>query len=241
MDVLDFWRPKQGNTLDEYEDAFAGAPDKGLFAIADGATESSFAGSWARRLVKAFIHPCSEKAFTWATWLPPLQEQWAAEMGTRVLPWYAETKLAQGAFATFLGLAIEGALTGGKWHAVAVGDSCLFQVRNGCLLKSFPCTRSDEIGSMPWLVGSRSPPEEVELKKGARAEGDWLAGDSLWLMTDALAQWFLERVEAGEMPWAVAKGPLADPTGACFTAWIEDLRNGGALRNDDVTLAVVCL
>ena len=37
---------KRGNRLDEYEDACAGDATLGRFAIADGATESSFAGQW---------------------------------------------------------------------------------------------------------------------------------------------------------------------------------------------------
>jgi len=42
------WRalglPKRGHSAEEYEDAFAGDPKVGRFAVADGASESSFAG-----------------------------------------------------------------------------------------------------------------------------------------------------------------------------------------------------
>ncbi len=38
--------PKRGNTEDEYEDAWAVDPARGRFAVADGASETSFAGRW---------------------------------------------------------------------------------------------------------------------------------------------------------------------------------------------------
>src|SRR5205814_9053435 len=53
------WRsfhvPKQGHTAAEYEDGWAAAPESGRFAIADGASESAFAGAWARTLVDAAV------------------------------------------------------------------------------------------------------------------------------------------------------------------------------------------
>src|SRR6266404_6244133 len=42
--------PKRGNSTEEYEDAFAANPNAGRFAIADGASESSFASLWAKLL-----------------------------------------------------------------------------------------------------------------------------------------------------------------------------------------------
>ncbi len=53
------WRvfalPKRGHRLEEYEDAYAGNPDGGRFAVADGAAESSFANVWAQLLVSGFV------------------------------------------------------------------------------------------------------------------------------------------------------------------------------------------
>ena len=47
------------------------------------------------------------------------------------LPWYAEQKLSQGAFATFLGLTLHRNRLSSSlsWDCTAIGDSCLFQVR----------------------------------------------------------------------------------------------------------------
>ena len=64
-----------------------------------------------------------------------------------------------------------------------------------------------------------------------------LSGDRLFLMTDALAQWFLHAHEQGGRPDEELASVLsaADPDDA-FTAWIEGMRDRDGLRNDDVTL-----
>ena len=72
-----------------------------------------------------------------AAWLTPL-------------PWYAEEKAASGAFASLLGLEIFKKANGGPspyaWRAVAVGDSCLFQVEAGQVSKAWPIGNSAEFG-----------------------------------------------------------------------------------------------
>ena len=83
-------------------------------------------------------------------------------------------------------------------------------------------------------------------KNGLQQQGDWRPGDRLWLMTDALAQWFLVQVEAGDKPW-LCLDPLLHPASDedaaqhAFSAWIESLRAARQLRNDDVTLLAVSL
>ena len=67
------------------------------------------------------------------------------------LPWYAEIKREQGAFATLLGLGVR-APTGqrrGGWRAVAVGDSCLMHIREGRCLLSFPVQKSADFNNEP--------------------------------------------------------------------------------------------
>jgi hypothetical protein len=240
-----FRLPRRGHSADECQDASAADPERGRFAVADGAAESAHAALWARLLVEDFVHQ-SERQPAWAAWLPALQQRWSAEVGrsadTPALPWYLEPGLLQGAFATFLGLVVEEA----SWYALAVGDSCLFQVRDGGLLRAFPVTRAADFGNAPWLVGSRKSPAELQRTNGCELQGDWRPRDRLWLMTDALAQWFLTEAEAGGRPW-LALDPLvhaaADEGAArqAFATWVEERRTARQLRNDDVTLMAVSL
>lgn len=241
-----FRLPRQGNSLEECQDAWAGDAERGRFAVADGAAESPHAALWAQLLVAEFVRQ-SERLPNWAQWLPSLQERWSAaashspaERGSEftAVPWYLEPGLAQGAFATFLGLAIED----NRWYALAVGDSCLFQVRGDGLRHAFPLSRAADFDNNPWLLGSRTSAAEVAAKQALHGQGDWRAGDRLLLMTDALAAWFLSRVEQGGKPWHELPGILQarDPD-AAFALWIDALRSGRLLRNDDVTLLVLSL
>jgi len=243
-----FRLPRQEHGLEECQDALACDAERGRFAIADGAAESPYSSLWAQLLVDEFVRQ-SDRLPSWTSWLPSLQERWLAACGLALsrkrptnaaVPWYLEPGLNQGAFATFLGLVI----ADNSWFALAVGDSCLFQMRQGELICAFPLTRAADFGNAPWLVGSRTSPIEVPQKYGLQQMGDCRPGDRLWLMTDALAQWFLIQAESGGKPW-LALEPLVHATAEdavaqqAFAAWIEGLRAARQLRNDDVTLLAV--
>lgn len=243
-----FRLPRQGHGLEECQDALACDAERGRFAIADGAAESPYSSLWAQLLVDEFVRQ-TERLPSWASWLPSLQDRWAAacslrenrkRLGETSVPWYLEPGLFQGAFATFLGLVIEG----NSWFALAVGDSCLFQVRQGELHRAFPVLRAVDFSNAPWLVGSRTSPIEVPHKNGLQQMGECQPGDRLWLMTDALAHWFLLQAESGGKPW-LALEPLVGAAHEealaqqAFAAWIEGLRAARQMRNDDVTLLAV--
>ncbi len=228
--------PKGGHSAEEYEDAVAADPQRGRFAIADGAADSSFAALWAQLLVAEFVAAPVNDLAPWTDWLAPLQQSWAQRVGEPPMPWYAEAKFQQGAFATFLGVVIHE----DTWRALAVGDSCLFHVRAGQLERAFPLTTSAEFGNIPWLVGSRAPGSEAIEQRSQRAEGTWQTGDRLWLMTDALAQWFLEETERPGRPWTELESLVASASAQQpFAEWVAALREARRMRNDDVTLLVV--
>jgi hypothetical protein len=236
--------PKRGNSEAECEDALALSvtPETATAAVADGASESSFAGLWARLLAEAFVRDPAAglDPARWDEWLPPVQAAWSAEIGSKPLPWYAEEKVARGAFAALLGVAV----SAGRWRAVAVGDACLFVVRGGggdgrggSVAAAFPVQSSAEFGNTPWLVGSRSRPAEMRSEgRFATASGEARPGDRLWLLSDAAAAWWLAVAESGGRPWETLAG-LADP--AAFAAWVDSVRDSRAMKNDDVT--AVCI
>lgn len=240
-----FRLPKRGDAV-ECEDASAGDAARGRFAIADGTGESDHAGLWARLLVEEFVSRPEARPGPWKSWLPAVQERWAAEVkrqpGGPSAEWFVENRRQQGAFAAFLGIVIEEwkllGLRRKRWRAVAVGDSCFFQVRDGKLRQSFPMKRADDFGNTPWLIGSAIPPNGDLTRKGQSLAGDWHPNDRLWLMTDALAQWFLRDNEKGGKPWERLEAVQGE---AAFASLIEELRNKHELRNDDVTLVGVTL
>ncbi len=244
MECRTYWLPKAGNTESEYEDAAACDPVRGRCAVADGASESSFAGDWAALLVKGFVASPQPLLPEWSDWLPTSQAQFAKRAGGTTGPslsWYSEIKSQLGAQAAFVGLAV--GLDGpgqSQWQAVAVGDSCLFQVRRGQMIAALPIQSSAEFGLQPHLVSSLRGVLPAPETGECRAAGRWAQRDRFWLMTDALAPWFLGQHERGNDPWTHVERMLAQPNDAtAFSFWVEKLREMGRIRNDDSTLVII--
>ena len=246
-----FWLPKAGNSPDEYEDASrviypqrigASGRRTARAAVSDGASESAFAREWANVLTAAFVSRPPEigglNKDSLYDWLAPAQEEWHAGIPWARIPWHGEAKARAGAFATLLGLTA-GASPGNsqrlRWQAVAVGDSCLFLVRAGRLLLSFPLEDAAEFDNNPALVCS-NPDNMGDLWENVRQDsGECVAGDSFILASDALACWFLARNDAGEKPWETLLA--LDSSG--WSAWVEEQRRAGLIRNDDTTLVII--
>jgi hypothetical protein len=150
----------------------------------------------------------------------------------REFSWYAEEKFLEGAYATFLGVSFQGP-DFRSWQAAAVGDCCLFQLRNRRLLRAFPVRHADAFGNQPDVIGSRKSSMKV---KRLKWKGDWQKDDKMFLMTDALAQYFLKKTEDHQKP---AKEILSLESPEAFETWIAKGRQDGDLRNDDVTLMVI--
>jgi hypothetical protein len=148
--------------------------------------------------------------------------------------------LEQGAFATFLGVAVTYADSIPQWEVLAVGDTCLFHTRGPTLFSAFPLNHSNQFNNAPRLLGSRMPPELIRKIPVPRIQGSGLPGDRLWMMTDALAQWCLRELEGGRDPWEEVGLLLSHPEPRQrFAVWIEELRTSRQLRNDDVTLLAI--
>ncbi|MCX4693956.1 hypothetical protein [Streptomyces sp. NBC_01408] len=256
--------PKHGSTEAECEDAVAVLPacthvdmvrEPLTAGICDGATESVLAKDWARLLSGAAATEAMDRpgvlaggpafeeftARAVARWEPWLEEytRTRADEG-RPLKWYEQAKLASGAFATLLVVRVDpepptGPGSAWHWQAAALGDSCLFHLRDDRLLSSFPVQRPEDFDTTPDLFSSRNH-DTVLLEERTRfADGKALPGDRLLLMTDALAAWFLSAADP-----TAALHELLDFSGpgdlGAFTRWLTGLREGRLLRNDDVAV-----
>lgn len=262
MDVFvrSFRLQKAGNAFEECEDRaypkiLSGrrGEDKLLsrasvsFAVADGATEGMFSGAWAEILVKAYCRSMGkgaepfdflEDAFkAWESWIKDYLNK--RKRRNRPIKWFEEPGLEAGAFSTLLGvtLAHSGEPDVKRWRAFAAGDCCLFQVRNNALVYKFPVESSEAFGNRPFLIRSKAVLNEKLLEACKAAEEDCRVGDVLYLMTDALACWFLKECEANNLPWIA----LSNFTTGIefFQKWVDRLRDEKSMRNDDVTL--VCI
>ena len=225
------WAPKSGHAESEYEDAYAVEAGALRYAVADGASETSFARQWAELLVDRFVREPPPPAGL-REWVTPMQAEWAGANQPKATAWYAEEKARDGAFSSLLGVILDH----GRWRALAVGDSCLVVVRAGRVERAFPLARAEQFNNRPLLLSSVARANRLVWDDVRFDEGDLRDRDQLLLMTDALAQWFLVEAEMGRRPWAslARAGSLEE-----FCRFVACLRDGGALRNDDATLVRV--
>lgn len=256
--------PKDGNSWEEYEDAWAwggGATtmvssrtsaqkEARIFkermaqvAVADGASDAFEGRLWALALVEAFIqlplemrHERREQAEEIKQWLELPIQTWKNGIPWDKLPWYAEEKARRGAFSTLLGVSFSYLSDiNSRWHAIAVGDSCLFQIRDEQVFVRFPINRAKDFGIYPPLISTQQEYNCCSLKNLCILKGECRPGDLFVLATDALAAWFLKQLEIDREPWQ----RLNELDWEKFVSLIENLRQKNEIRNDDVTLLLV--
>lgn len=103
------------------------------------------------------------------------------------------------------------------------------------MVDCFPIRHSSEFNNRPLLVGSLKnrecqfiKREKIFLNKGVFR---------LYMMTDALALWFMKRIEAGgQLPWEELDRITSNEQ---FEDYIEALRDSREMKNDDVTLVIL--
>jgi serine/threonine protein phosphatase PrpC len=231
--------PKRGNSPEENEDAFAPLVTEGLqsvpfrCAVADGATEASYSGLWAKLLAEHF---CTVEPDRFQADLPSLRENWKATTGSKPLPWYAEQKLEKGAFATLLGVQItEGEFPFLRWRAISAGDSVLFHVRAFEGVAKFPVRASGDFQNHPILFATSASTEEVNGKPICQfSEGILESGDRLYLATDKVAEWIIHGLENDTKPFLQLDQVVR--TENSFASLVESLTALNQIKNDDYTL-----
>jgi hypothetical protein len=235
---------KDAEHPEENQDACRTDAVRGVAAIADGVSSGIFSRDWARILTDAIVdeapNPDDKEAF--AGWLAARRETWSGGIDVSQLAWHQKPKLRDGAFSTLLWVEIralddEDRRPEDPWRlrAFAVGDSCLFHVRDGKLLRTFPIEQADQFEENPVVIGS------VDLNRDELVEFKLLdeycrPGDLLVLCTDAVAAWAFRLREAGSPPdwqsyWTMTEEAWRDEIAA--------LRDRREMRYDDATLLLV--
>lgn len=230
--------PKEGNSNDQYEDAYGHSAldddtPRVTVAVADGASSAAFAREWAGLLTAAFVDGFPETDAEAAQIIAGLGKEWRKEAEPKATSWWAQEKLPYGSSATLLVITWDRENL--LWSAASIGDVCVFLVRGNKLRFAFPLTKASKFSDRPGLL-------TTELGNGAklptvtRYAERYEAGDRFLLMTDALSQWFLTEYEARRKPW----NDLPDSPEA-LPSWLKSRRDSGALKNDDVTLVDLTL
>ena len=160
---------------------------------------------------------------------------WARSLKGLELPWYAQEKLERGAFATLLGLQID--LDGYAWKAHAVGDTCLFHVRDHDVIASFPVVASQDFDTHPALLGSLALSGTYDGIDVTESGGALEPGDTFVIATDAVSAFIVERCVEGDQPIGDALGLSLTPSAR--RQRLVALRRSGAIHDDDLTYAVI--
>lgn len=242
-----FSLPKRGNTEQEWEDGAAGSPrisgtgSNPRYIVVDGATEAYDSVRWVDHLVSSFVGAEAPELSreSMRQWFILMQQLWEAKAPART-SYIEERAFAQGSFATLLGCELTG-LAGPcpTWHAVALGDTVIFHVRDGRLLTHFPKLAADDFGLNPDGVHTNPAHLENMLHNLDFARGELIPGDLLFLSTDAFAQWIVRFMQHdSQKVWDVL-GRIDHPLS--FERLVNDQRDVGEMKNDDVTLLRVHL
>jgi hypothetical protein len=219
------------------QDAVAAAPERGLFAIADGVTNSDFSGELARALVRGFTEQRPRNLAAFDSWLSGAQAEWQREVqpaiDVRAQRIYNRGKSWTG-HAAFVGARLFDAAGRRKLHLMGIGDTVAFQVRGGRVKRGFPLSESSQFSDTVRAIPSRGKPpfairEEI---------WDVRPGDEIFMATDALAAWIFAESEAGRDPFPTLR---AIKTPGQMGAFVDGGRAGtlpgrGVLNVDDTTL-----
>ena len=128
-----------------------------------------------------------------------------------------------------------GSFGGYRLTAFAAGDSCLFQVRGGELVRSFPLERAEQFEADPIVLGS------IDLKRDHLLEFAFLdemcyPGDELVLCTDAVAEWAVRGYETGDPPVWADFWRMSENDWQSGVAWLRQERQ---MRIDDATMLMI--
>lgn len=234
LKVRQFLLPKLDHEASECEDVIAVNTETCRFAVADGATEAFDARNWADRLATRWVqNPSAINVADFREWVTQEGRELHDSWNGLSLSWYSEEKARTGSFAAFVGVELDLKNDEPSWKAIALGDACLVHCRNGALVTSFPLSRSDSFNTAPVLVASDPSMHENTMKSLVIESGNCKNGDTLLLLSDAAASWFLERLEKDDF---AANDFLQTQEDEQVRQLFDEERLKGRMRNDDLAV-----
>lgn len=239
-----YWLPKDTQEPSRYEDAYDVDAARGVAAICDGVSTTLFSGRWSAILAKAVVAsaPDVRSPETLETWLNLQRQAWSASFDENTLAWHQKPKLLEGAASTLLWIEVtefpqqDGVARPLCLRSYAIGDCCLFHVRGGQVLQSFPISESARFEANPHVV--RSVFRRTDMLTFEACETQCNPGDLLVLCTDAVAAWMMRQLEAGfPLEWDA----FWDTTLDDWQQWLIELRQNNQIRYDDSTMVMLRL
>jgi hypothetical protein len=232
--------PRAGSPAEDYEDAYNYSADAAVAAISDGVSSAYRSRHWARLLVQTFVEspPSGPGRLEALDLVNRASAAWHASISWPDLDTRERAAASRGSAATLLGLRLEEPgpeMRSGKWWCMAMGDSCLFHIANGHLVNAVPVSSSVDYSRRPPLLYTQPDLTERDISSLVLAQGTWHGGDTFFLLTDAIARWFLSQVERGLKPWET----LAAQDERSFRSFVDQQWDRRLMRPDDVTVVIL--
>ncbi|MHB1471247.1 MAG: PP2C family serine/threonine-protein phosphatase [Thermoplasmataceae archaeon] len=240
MKIQDFHLSKLGNPAKEYEDSLSFDLKKGRFAIADGASGSTFSDIWARSLTETFVSSNVDlfrgRDNVVNGIVSASRDQWYDKVNWKALPWFLKNKSISGSYSTFLALQIKKTAGRLKFASLSIGDSCMFILDGDKIKESFPLKTPVEFGNTPDLIWSgQGSPVKKNLKvpepEPKMFSGFISPGETVLLATDAAAKWIMED--------PIYSMDLFRNDFLSLDSKIPKLINEKKIKNDDFTIALL--
>lgn len=246
------WFPKEVESPNEYEDASACSERAGRVVIADGVSSAIFSRDWARLLTRTAVidPPDTYDSQKFLEWVKPLQDAWRDKVDFQTVSqdWRRGPKLkSTGAQSTLLILEVDCPddedghnENDRRLRAHAIGDCCLFLIRNSEKVLSFPMCDADAFAEPPHIISSINKKAEYA-EKFCHLEDYCQIGDLIVVCTDAIGLWAMEEYQRGnQIDWL----RYWDHDSA-WQSDIQELRDRspkdtrGRMRVDDCTLVLL--
>ncbi len=241
IQVLGFRMSKLGNRPKDCEDFYSWDLSRMKFAIADGASSSIFSDIWARSLTQAAmdenISLDGSPESLLSNIMKAARTKWYGGIQWTALPWFLRNKSVSGSHSTLLLMQTWPLASSYRYSAVAVGDTCMFVLKDQKVEDSFPLKNYTEFGTTPSLIwsGKGSPiPENVRmaLPKYSSRSGTIDRGSTVILATDAVSKWILEHGTQQEILETMGNDHA-------MKALISREINAKRMRNDDTAIIVI--
>ena len=226
---------KKKSENDKNQDAYEINVKNGVFAIADGVSQSPFSSIWSKKIVRKFVN----KPFNISEinsnfihdWLDDIRKEWMDDIQKeKAHELIIDLAKEKGGSTTFLG----GIFSSNQktLDICTIGDSNLFILRKNKIIESFPITTVEEFTDQTLGVSSIKRPNSTVSFTTKRF--DLRKGDSIILATDALAKWILNSSNLGQKPWnKILKNKNS------IEKFIEELRTTNKIDDDDTTCIIL--
>lgn len=232
--IKGFITSKKSELYSDCADNYAINIEHNKFSISDGVSKSFFPKIWSDILTNKYVN---QKDWKDEEFIIESQKEWQSKIDEIVnqpeTKWFTKSQYNRKdpALATFVGLQfIESEQ---KWIAQALGDSFLFFIpKDSNKIKVQLSSKSEPIvfDNFPDYLSSIGNSHKGE-KKSIR--GEKIENGTFYLMTDALAEWFLQNTEQAKQALDNIK------TKEQYLETIENERNANRLNDDDSAVLII--